>query len=257
MTGTISAHQQSAQELLDRMLDYPGASRILADTRRRFKQPAGHPSAFDDDYVAAIGQMFGTAPAGWPMEQVAAFAAVHMKICAGEIAQVLIGASGLDGGPLSDSHRDGNTAKLTHLPSPFQVAVDLHQQAADQDGTLKWDAPIKMDSASGLVLLDACRNGVKHPVPIVATVAAGWAPLEIGSTMASRTLLHLLQEGAVARWPYGSDCIRLLVRHRGPVGVSLPPGCRPIPCVPPLEPVDLGVYELVPLFDLAERTPDV
>lgn len=248
MTDTF--HQRGAQDLLDRMLDHPGASRLLADTRQRFKLPASHPAAFDDDYAAAIGQTLRSAAAGWPMEQVAAFAAVHTMVCAGDVAQVLIGASSLDGGPVLDSHRDENAAKLADLPAPFQAAVDADQRGGDCDGTLKWDTPITMDAASGLVLLDSCRDAVKQPVPMVTTVAAGWAPLEIGSTMASRTLLHLLQEGAVARWPYGSGFVRLLVRRRGPVSVALPPGCRP-GLYERMPPVDLSAYELVPLFDVA------
>lgn len=247
----MSAHQQAAQDLLDRMLDHPSASRLLADTRRRLKLPAGHPAAFDDDYVAAIGQTHRSAPPSWPMEQVAAFATVHAQICAGEVAQVLIGAEGLDGGPHSDSRRGENAAALCRLPDPFQATVDADQRAADCDGTLKWDAPIKADAASGAVLLDACRNGVKQPVPIVATIAAGWAPLEIGSTMASRTLVHLLEAGAVARWPYGSDFIHLLVRRGGPASVPLPGGRRPAR-FGRLPSVDLSAYDLVPLFDMAD-----
>lgn len=251
MTDTF--HQRAAQDLLDHMIDHPGASRLLADTRQRFKLPAGHPAAFDDDYAAAIGQTLRSTPASWPMEQVAAFAAVHAMVCTGEVAQVLIGAEGLNGGPVVDRRREENAAQLADLPDPFQAAVDADQSGAECDGTLKWDVPITMDAASGLVLLDSCRRGVKQPVSVVTTAAAGWAPLEIGTTMASRTLLHLLEEGAVARWPYGSDCIRLLVRRAGPVVVPLPPGYCPVPYVPPRlwEPVDLSAYELVPLFDLA------
>lgn len=253
MTDTF--HQRAAQDLLDRMLDHPTASRLLADTRQRFKQPAGHPAAFDDDYAAAIGQTLRSAPAGWPMEQVAAFAAVHAMVCAGEVAQVLIGAAG---GPVVDSHREENAAQLADLPDPFQAAVDADQNRAECDGTLKWDAPIVLDAATGVVLLDSCRRGVKQPVSIVTTVAPGWAPLEIGTTLASRTLLHLLEEGAVARWPYGSDCIRLLVRRGGPVVVPLPPGYCPFPYEPPRlwEPVDLSVFELVPLFDVPQVKED-
>lgn len=247
----MTVHRQGARDLLDRMLDHPGAARILADTRRRFKLPAGHPAAFDDGYVAAIGQMFQTGPSWWPMEQIAAFAAVHTQICSGEVAQVLIGAEGLDGGPHEDARRAENTARLAHLPSPFHAAVDALQHGADCDGALKWDAPIKADAASGAVLLDACRQGVKQPVPIVATVASGWAPLEIGSTMASRTLVHLLEAGAVARWPYGSDFIHLLVRRGGPASVPLPGGRRPARLAR-LPSVDLSAYDLVPLLDMAD-----
>ncbi|MGW4469678.1 hypothetical protein ACWENQ_08395 [Nonomuraea sp. NPDC004354] len=220
--GMPTVHEQGVQELLDRMLDHPGASRTLAETRRRFKLPSGHPNAFDEDYAAAIGQIFRSSPSIWPMEQVAAFVAVHTKICAGEILQVLISAEGMDGGPLADSRRSDNEAKLRYLPVPFQAKVDLQQHGADYDGTLKWDQAIKMDGASGCVFIDNCCNAVKQPISTISTVAPGWAPLEIGATTPSRTLLHLLQEGAVARWPYGADHIRLLVHRNGPVVVRIP-----------------------------------
>ena len=45
--------------------------------------------------------------------------------------------------------------------------------------------------------------------------APGWAPLEVGYTRPSRTLLHLTEFGAVARWPYGHDVITLLVQRDG------------------------------------------
>jgi hypothetical protein len=215
-------HEQGAEHLFGRMLDHPGASRTLAETRRRLKLPAGHPRAFDQNYVAAIGQVFRTPPSHWPMEQVAAFTAMHTKICAGEVAQVQISAIGLDDGPSPDAHRDENAAKLADLPAPFQAEVDRGQYGADSDGSLKWNAPIQVDAATGVVFLDACRGAAKQPVTIVQTIADGWAPLEIGSTMPSRTLMHVIQEGVVARWPYGADSIWLFVHRDGPVSPSLP-----------------------------------
>jgi hypothetical protein len=46
--------------------------------------------------------------------------------------------------------------------------------------------------------------------------AQGWTaiPLEIGHTDASRTWLHLVESGALARWPYGST--RLFVLETRP-----------------------------------------
>jgi hypothetical protein len=34
-------------------------------------------------------------------------------------------------------------------------------------------------------------------------------PLEIGTTKSSRTWMHLFQDGGVARWPYGHDCVTI------------------------------------------------
>lgn len=212
-----TGHEYGAEKLLDRMMDHQGASRTLAETRRRFKLPADHPGAFGDEYTAVIGQTFRVGPANWPMEQMAAFTAVHTKICVGEVLQVLIGGADTDGGPFADKRRDDNAAKLADLPEPFQAEVDRSQNGADYDGTLKWHAPIQMDGATDAVFLPPCSRAMKQPLAIVSTVSAGWAPLEIGYTMPSRTMLHLLQHGSVARWPYGSDTIRLLVRKDGPV----------------------------------------
>lgn len=43
----------------------------------------------------------------------------------------------------------------------------------------------------------------------------GQASLEIGTTLPSRTLLHMCG-GGVARWPYGSETVRLLVNLEDP-----------------------------------------
>lgn len=216
-----AVHEVGAEALLDRMMDHPGASRTLAETRHRLRLPGDHPMAFNSDYVDAIGQIFRADPGRWPMEQVAAFTAVHTKLCSGEVLQVLIGCEGMDGGPKPDRKRRENAAKLADLPSPFEAEVDATQNAGDYDGTLKWHAPIRMYGATGAVFLDPCRRSAKQPVGIVRTITDGWAPLEIGYTQPSRTLLHLLEMGAVARWPYGSDYIRLFVRRCEPVRLSL------------------------------------
>lgn len=216
-----TVHEQSAAHLLDAMIEHPGASRTFIETRRRLKLPSSHPAAFGRDYIATLGQLARITPAQWPLEQVAAFTALHTKICAGEILLVQIGTALMRGGPKADAQRKENAQALARLPAPFHADVDLTQNGGDADGTLKWDAPIRMDAASGVVFLGPCRLDLKQPVPIVRTVADGWAPLEIGSTTPSRTLLHLLEAGAVARWPYGSDHIWLLVHRDGPVVVPL------------------------------------
>ncbi|MER7671316.1 hypothetical protein ABTY61_23010 [Kitasatospora sp. NPDC096128] len=50
------------------------------------------------------------------------------------------------------------------------------------------------------------------PAPAPCRIAASNAPLEVGTTLPSRTLLHLDLEGAVARWRYASTWITLLWR---------------------------------------------
>jgi hypothetical protein len=43
-------------------------------------------------------------------------------------------------------------------------------------------------------------------------IQPGEAPLEIGSSLPSRTWLHLREDRAVARWPYGHDSFMLFVK---------------------------------------------
>ncbi|MET8278836.1 hypothetical protein [Micromonospora sp. NPDC005174] len=55
------------------------------------------------------------------------------------------------------------------------------------------------------------RGGRRWPRPLgSAGRRMGEHPLEIGPTDASRTLMHLMQDDAVARWPYGFTRVYVL-----------------------------------------------
>lgn len=69
----------------------------------------------------------------------------------------------------------------------------------DSDGYFGWKKPIRF----GQVLLDG--KG-KHEI-----VKPRKVPLEVGYTKSSRTLCHILEEHALARWPYGDTGISLFV----------------------------------------------
>ncbi|WP_433471269.1 hypothetical protein [Saccharomonospora azurea] len=97
--------------------------------------------------------------------------------------------------PSKDLERLANQKKLDELHPPFRATVDADQRGAEGDGTLIWDTGV-----------DAYIFGSAKPVEI----AAGSAPLEIGSTDASMTLFHLARFGTVARYPYEASTVVLL-----------------------------------------------
>jgi hypothetical protein len=84
---------------------------------------------------------------------------------------------------------------------------------AEDDGTLTLLNDAKFDVCFGSVAKPK-KTGVKR------VLAGACFPLEIGYTSASRTYLHLIQEGCVARWPYGKTSLSLLqadLPHFNPV----------------------------------------
>jgi hypothetical protein len=140
------------------------------------------------EYEDAIGQPMLSAHAG----QTAAFARVHAGIASGAIGRILVRAGGP---PSRDSHRVENAAMLSDLPYPFGAFVDPGQgMSTSGDGRLEWIAPVEFETPEGAVVVG--------PTSI---------PLEIGTSAASRTLLHLIEDRAVARWPYGQDWITVFV----------------------------------------------
>ena len=205
-----NAHEVGARRLLDKMLNDPPWAWLFADTRKRASLPKGHPSAFNPAYINFIGQMWGPYSKfeKWPLEQQAAFVRVHAEICKGLISMVDIV---VDQEPSKDKERHENQVKLSDLPHPFEAEVSPDQSGGDCDGTLWWTEPIRAERLIGVPFLPPCRLGAKQGINIPHWVEPDFAPLEIGFTSASRTLLHLREQGAVARWPYGSNTIRLFL----------------------------------------------
>lgn len=198
----MGSHEYLADCTLEKLMRTEDGRLALAMAREGLNEGRWH-----DEYLSAIGQQSLTSPRSWPMEQVACFAEVHALIFGGDATELLIGVGET---PRPDADREGNAAALARLPHPFRAHVDMEQNNASQDGTLCWEGPIRVGLCTGLIARHA--DGTTHPLPVFFTIPAGMAPLEIGSTKPSRTLAHLIDgEGSVARWPYGSSRIRLIV----------------------------------------------
>lgn len=192
-----SAHETAAQAALDRFLCDPAGSNALRVYREGIR----------DGRYGSLGDAIHQSDLGtWPLEQVACFATVWSDVCSGDVAQVQISALGSPG---ADADREGNARQLADLPEPFRAVVDSAQNCDDQDGFLEWDRPIQVEVSTGEPV--TADDGSISPRVVIRELPPGSAPLEIGSTKASVTLMHLRSERCVARWPYGHDRIRLTV----------------------------------------------
>ena len=126
-----------------------------------------------------------------------AFLQVHTLICDGTflVVDVPVGCE-----PSRDKSINRNRAILAGLDRRF--TAEFRGGFGDSDGFLRWHADLDV------------INPEADPVRAVRPVriARSQVPLEVGYTRPSRTLMHLIQEAGVARWPYGRDQIRLILR---------------------------------------------
>lgn len=185
MTNTYATtlHESVASEHAANLASRPGGALVLEQYRTRLRH-----HYWGSEYEDAIGQPLLSVRPG----QIASFATVHSGIAGGTIGRFLVRAGGV---PRSDASRAENAELLADLPSPFGAFVAPGQGTSTHgDGRLEWIEPVEVDVPSGTV-----------------TLAPRSVPLEIGTSQSSRTLLHLLEEQGVARWPYGHDWITILV----------------------------------------------
>jgi hypothetical protein len=185
-------HEQAAESLLDRWMSIPEGPRALYDAYTGVRHGWGA------DYVDMLGQ----SARNWTMEQICCFAILHVDIILGKIAIVRVRAGGT---PRSDADRTRNAELVADLPEPFTATVHMTQHGADADGTVSWDQPITVDVSPGPTDDGSSARAVPAIVP------PGAVPMEIGYSLPSRTLLHIREDGGVARWPYGSDWIWVLL----------------------------------------------
>jgi hypothetical protein len=195
----MTVHLVAAHAMLDDTMATPEGAAALHLVSQGLRN-----GDWDDGlgYVDAIGQLGNRSHSSWPMEQIAAFAAVHGMIHTGAVAMVPVATRGT---PRPDKDREANAGALSSLPHPFTAAVDMDQRTAECDGMVYWSEPIEVSVATEIIEDD-------RPLSLHYMLPPGSAPLEIGSSQPSRTWLHLvLDGGAVARWPYGHSCFRLLI----------------------------------------------
>lgn len=195
-------HEKMAVSLLDQMLFSPEAAMALAHTRRRLKG-----GAIESRYVSRIGQTHRGA-SRWGPEQAAAYLRVHAGLVSGEFAQAVVG---IGHAPELDRGRRENERHLNNLHKAFRVQLDLEQNGADADGIFWWEGEIVAEQSTGQ---GEDEGGEMRPVLRDAAVLPGQVPLEVGYTLPSRTLQHLVQRGGVARWAYHDTNVCVLLSMR-------------------------------------------
>jgi len=216
-----TTHEQAAEDLLADFLADPDGQDLLVRVTHSLHDSS--PTA--DEFRAIIGQTQRQAKY-WPQTQIAAFTHVVNQLANGNYAKRRIKVGHAPG---PDADRDANAARLRDLRAPFIAELDMHQNGADSDGTLHWGENATLWRATGVPILGAhVLHGTIH-APF--EVRPFTAPLEVGYTHPSRTMAHLLVEGAVARWPYDDDEITLIVNLER-LGPFI--GARPLPsCIEP------------------------
>lgn len=204
----MSVHVDIANLVLDDILDDPASAKVYAETRRKIRD-----GRLAEEQLAPIGQtLYG--PKSWGPEQVACWLAVHADLMGGRFAEVRIEVGAEPG---ADGDRRANAEKLEDLPAPFTAHVDLRQNGGDQDGSLTWSEPIRVSRSTGKGYEE---DGQTFPYLERCLVPPRCVPLEIGTTLPSRTRLHMDQDSGVARWPYGSPFIFLMVKMKNGIEID-------------------------------------
>ena len=203
--GTV--HEDAALALAEEWDSEPDGTAIISNCVEGLRT-----GRWSREYLDAIGQLHRVGPSRWPRHQVAAFAMMHHYLMSGIVADVWIHVGRT---PYPDAEREANALALAKLPAPFIAHLDRTQHHADQDGWLEWHSPITVNRSIG----EACYSpATEHPEPIFIrhVIPPGKVPLEVGSTLPSRTFIHTFQDRGVARWPYEATRIRLFVSSRFP-----------------------------------------
>lgn len=190
-------HQAGAKALLKNLM----ASPEWADLINSWSVKLGTGEASWEGF-AVYGQPHGRST-GWSLDQLACAVFMHTMVMNGKYAWRTYFLDG-ERGAHPDIAREANAAALAKLPAPLRAAVDMSQNLADDDGDLAWDAPIEFNRST-LTHVGAEFTAEQIMLP------ARSVPLEIGSTMPSRTLTHIQMDGGIARWPYGCDYVQVIV----------------------------------------------
>lgn len=208
----MTVHEEVAERLLEKFQRSPEAVRTLIELRNRhIAGGLDEGGIWGSGYADALGSSSRFQPSRWPLHQHAAFLELHALIGSGRVAFTYISTGGAPG---ADADRKGNAAKLADTCHPFAAALNMTQNGAACDGRLRWSEPLEISRPTGSFFYeDACVRATQTPVMRPTVRAPGSAPLEVGDSWPSRTLMHLWQYGAVARWPYGSDLIWLFLSY--------------------------------------------
>lgn len=195
----VTHHESAAMAHLELGMREPGYAPMLMEAKDRLR--AGQ--RWSPDFVDAVGRDRWDQ---WPLHQVDAFACVNALIHTGAYGMVLVSVGAT---PCADKEREANAAALANIHPSFVAELDMDQHCGDSDGWLYWHDEITVECSTGT----SYYSPTGHPGSVMTKrrIPPGSVPLEVGSTLPSRTAIHLAMDGGVARWPYGSELITLFL----------------------------------------------
>jgi hypothetical protein len=176
-------HEQGLEEAFDKfVIEEPQAIELFVGVRKRLKQGFYEPDVLVDALMSTHRPT---------MEEVFGFCRAWERIKTGQFAITYLT---INEEPYADSAHELNQRLLDTIQQGFTAeVVPQRGRSANDDGQVCWKEPFDTTDANG-------RPWKVRP---------GRAPLEIGSTKISRTLLHFVQERCLARWPYGHNQVVL------------------------------------------------
>lgn len=202
-----STTEQAAHRAVNALLDGEGGLEAFKTLRDTAKALNAHTYGWWQDVVA---QRWGE----FDVYDAYSFLKLNEALHKRELlaAELVLGAA-----PASDRLLAGNQKTLdSTLPRVFSAVVA--NGTGDTDGSLRWKDFIEVSSIQCV----QCGDVPERKQRLKATQAS----LEIGSTSAAKTLLQLHSYGALARWPYDSKSLYLIVRvepwQLGELGESPP-----------------------------------
>lgn len=161
-------------------------------------------SFFDQRYVDFFLQKGGWMNEKYTLEDAYAFMVLHTHLGTGDLVacDLHIGRT-----PSSDASVGKNLEQLrlglsslvcgTAGIAPPIFDVDLWGGTQGADGELSWLPYLVFDRFKGGKVHESIR------------VEAKSVPLEVGSQSGAKTMIQLMESRFLARWPYGSDTIRI------------------------------------------------
>ena len=176
-------HRQAALVVADSWMNDPSRQPLLAKAYWLTRQ--------ESPGITTLREVFGQPYGGWDMGQLVALACLDHMVAKSflVLSELHIGET-----PRGDRFRKENQAALNRLlPPGTSVMVDTSQRGAEMDGWINWETSVPFTAGDGTT----------------GEIEAGEAPLEIGSTDATTTCLHLCRHGTVARWAYGHRKVQL------------------------------------------------
>jgi hypothetical protein len=200
-------HERAIERKIDRMIvDDPGSAMTFLRLARDLNHKEGH---WHPDLVDIVVQGEG---GRYDIHDAYCYAVFLGFLTRRKVA---FRTFGTDGPPARDREKEQNDAIFRGLDPESPFFGEFHGGAGDSDGVFGWRKPIEMY----LIAPDTPEEYEVIEVP--PTIL----PLEVGTTMGSRTLLHLMEDRGIARWPYGHDILHCFyVVDRTPVSLSDLPG---------------------------------